>query len=54
MGRVFIGKDIRSWKVVGKDGKVLRTPDGRLMNSFDGYKSANEAARAHGGTAVRV
>lgn len=54
MGRVFIGKDSRSWKVVGKDGKVLRAPDGRLMNSFDGYKSANEAARAHGGTAVRV
>jgi hypothetical protein len=54
MGRVFIGKDSRNWKVVGTDGKVMKTPDGRPMNSFDGYKSANEAARAHGGTAVRV
>lgn len=54
MGRVFNGKDVRTWKVVGADGKVLKNSDGRIMNSFDGFRSANEAARAYGGTAVRV
>jgi hypothetical protein len=54
MGRVFNGKDVHSWKVVGPDGKVLKFPDGKPMNNLDGYKSANELARANGGTAVRV
>ncbi|HJV99430.1 MAG TPA: hypothetical protein VJ617_10080 [Arthrobacter sp.] len=54
MGRVFNGKDVRNWKVVGKDGQVLRYPNGKPMNDLDGYKSANELARANGGTAVRV
>lgn len=54
MGRVFSGRDIRSWKVVGKDGQVLRYPNGKPMNDLDGFRSANELAREHGGTAVRV
>lgn len=62
MGRVFNGRDTANWKVVGKDGKVLRYPDGyrdnrkvgRPMNDLDGFKSANELAREHGGSAVRV
>lgn len=54
MGRAFSGRDIRSWKVVGKDGQVLRYPNGKPMNDLDGFRSANELARANGGTAVRV
>lgn len=58
MGRIFSGRDTTNWKVVGKDGQVLKYPDGqkkgRPMNDLDGYKSASELAREHGGTAVRV
>lgn len=54
MGRVFSGRDVRNWKVVGKDGQVLRYPNGKPMNDLDGFRSANELAREHGGTAVRV
>ena len=54
MGRAFSGRDTYNWKVVGKDGKVLRYPNGKPMNDLDGFRSANELAREHGGTAVRV
>lgn len=58
MGRVFSGKDIRNWKVVGADGKVLKYPSGQRagkpMNDLDGFKSANELAQEHGGRPVRV
>ena len=55
MGRVFNGKDVRSWKVVGKDGKVLKHPRTKKpMNDLDGFRSANELAQEHGGRAVRV
>ena len=55
MGRVFNGKDVRSWKVVGKDGKVLTHPRTKKpMNDLDGFRSANELAQEHGGRAVRV
>lgn len=54
MGRVFSGKDIRNWKVVGADGKVLKYPNGKPMTDLDGFRSANELAREHGGRAVRV
>ena len=54
MGRVFNGRDVRSWKVVGADGKVLKYPNGRSMSDLDGFRSANELARENGGRAVRV
>ena len=54
MARTFTFKDVRNWKVVTFAGKTMKNGDDKLLNSFDGYKSANAVAAKLGGVAVRV
>ena len=52
--RTFTFKDVRNWKVVSFNGKTMKAADGKPLNTFDGYKSAHEAAKVTGGVAVRM
>ena len=54
MARTFTFKDVRNWKVVTFAGKTMKNGDDKPLNTFDGYKSANEVAAKLGGVAVRV
>jgi hypothetical protein len=54
MARTFAGKDVHNWKVVTHTGKTFRDGEGKPLNSFDGYSTANAAALKLGGIAVRV
>ena len=54
MARTFTGKDVTNWKAVNYSGKTFRDGDGKPLNTFDGYQSANKVAKRLGGTAVRA
>jgi hypothetical protein len=54
MARTFGYKDVHNWKVVNNAGKTFRDNEGKPLNHFDGYRTANAAATKLGGTAVRV
>lgn len=59
----YPGTDVRDWKVVTYSGRELsrserqKTQDGYkdvLVRRWNGFKTANHAARQLGGVAVRV
>lgn len=57
--RKFTGKDSQPWIVADVNGHArsfyYRDEQGRKVNvdTFDGYRAANAAAKKFGGTAVR-